>query len=212
LLAGLEAEPDPPTTIRLGEEAVRGHLADSLSALELDEVRASRRIADVGSGAGFPGLALAIALPAAQVDLVESQRRKTAVIDRLLQTADVTNARSVTARAEEWASNPPPVGGRELYDVVTARALGPLAMLAEYASPLLREGGTLIAWKGARDREEEAAASRAAGGVGMQVRGVVRVEPFAGARNRHLHLLAKVAPTPEVLPRRPGMARKRPLG
>jgi 16S rRNA (guanine527-N7)-methyltransferase len=211
LLAALETEPDPPTTIRRGEDAVTGHVADSLSALELEELRGARRILDVGSGAGFPGLALAIALPEAQVDLVESQGRKTAVIDRLRQAAAVTNARSVTARAEEWARNPPPMGGRESYDVVTARAVAPLAVLAEYASPLLREGGVLVAWKGARDAAQEAAASRAAGGLGMQVREVVRVEPFAGARDRHLHVLGKVGPTPAGLPRRPGLARKRPL-
>jgi 16S rRNA (guanine527-N7)-methyltransferase len=112
---------------------------------------------------------------------------------------------------EEWARNPPPLGGREAYDAVTARAVAPLAVLAEYASPLLREGGVLVAWKGARDAAEEAAASKAADRLGMQVREVVRVEPFAGARDRRLHVLGKVGPTPAGLPRRPGMARKRPL-
>ena len=191
---------------------MNGHLADSLVALELDELQRARAIADVGSGAGFPGLVLAIALPAAKVDLIESQGRKTAVIDRLLQAADATNARSVTARAEEWAANPPPFGGRESYDLVAARAVAPLAVLAEYASPLLREGGALVAWKGARDASEEEAASRAAGVLGMEVREVQPVQPFAAAHQRYLHVLAKAGPTPEGFPRRPGMARKRPLG
>jgi 16S rRNA (guanine527-N7)-methyltransferase len=208
----LEAEPDPPTRMRLGEEAVDGHVADSLSALEVAELGSARRIADVGSGAGFPGLVLAIALSPARVDLIESQGRKTAVIDRLLQAAHAENARSVTARAEEWGARPPPFGGRESYDAVTARAVGPLAVLAEYASPLLREGGVLVAWKGARDASEEEAASSAAGRLGLQVREPLRVQPFAGARERHLHVLVKVSPTPEGFPRRPGMARKRPLG
>jgi 16S rRNA (guanine527-N7)-methyltransferase len=208
----LEAEPDPPTKLRGGEEAVSGHVADSLSGLEIPELAVAGRIADVGSGAGFPGLVLAIALPTAQVDLIESQGRKTAVIDRLMQAADIANARSVTARAEEWATNPPPFGGRESYDAVTARAVAPLAVLAEYASPLLREGGVLVAWKGARDASEEEAASGAADGLGLQVRAALRVQPFPGARERHLHVLVKVRATPEGIPRRPGMARKRPLG
>ena len=212
LLAALEAEPDPPTKLRRGEEAANGHVADSLVGLEVGELAAARRIADVGSGAGFPGLALAIALAPAHVDLIESQGRKTSVIDRLLQAADAENARSVAARAEEWGANPPPFGGRESYDAVTARAVGPLAVLAEYASPLLREGGVLVAWKGARDASEEAAASTAAGRLGLQVREALRVQPFAGARERHLHVLVKAEPTPEGFPRRPGMARKRPLG
>lgn len=212
LLAALEAEPDPPTTLRLAEEAVDGHIADSLSGLEVADLGTARRVADVGSGAGFPGLVLAIALSPARVDLIESQGRKTAVIDRLLQAAQTENARSVTARAEEWGARPQPFGGRESYDAVTARAVGPLAVLAEYASPLLREGGVLVAWKGARDRAEEEEASKAAGRLGLQVRQPLRVQPFAGARERHLHVLVKVSPTPEGFPRRPGMARKRPLG
>lgn len=170
------------------------------------------RIADVGAGAGFPGLVLAIALPRARVDLIEAGRRKTAVIDRLAQAAVVDNARSVTARAEEWAAVPAPVGGREAYDAVTARAVDRLAVLAEYASPLLRRDGILVAWKGAREAEEEAQASRAAQALGMSIEEVRRVEPFRGAEQRHLHVLRKSGPTPAGVPRRPGMARKRPPG
>jgi 16S rRNA (guanine527-N7)-methyltransferase len=211
LLEALESEPDPPTKLRRGEEALDGHIADSLSGLEVPELGTARRIADVGSGAGFPGLVLAIALSPARVDLIESQGRKTAVIDRLLQAAHAENARSVAARAEEWGARLPPFGGRESYDAVTARAVAPLAVLAEYAAPLLREGGVLVAWKGARDPAEEAAAARAAEALGMQVRDPLRVQPFAGARERHLHVLVKSGPTSEEFPRRPGMARKRPL-
>jgi 16S rRNA (guanine527-N7)-methyltransferase len=188
-------------------------VADSLSGLELDRVRIASRIADLGAGAGFPGLVLAIALPAAAVDLIESARRKAAVIDRLRQAAHVDNARSVVARAEEWARMAPVVGGgREAYDVVTARAVGPLALLVEYAAPLLRPTGVLVAWKGARDATEEQQGRRAAREVGLALEEVRRVEPFEGARNRHLHVYCKVAPTPGRFPRRPGAAARRPLG
>ena len=85
-------------------------------------------------------------------------------------------------------------------------------MLVEYAAPLLREGGVLVAWKGARSEEEERAGARAAERLGMGAGEVRRVVPFAGARNRHLHVFRKEAPTPDGFPRRPGMARKRPLG
>lgn len=212
LLLALEREPDPPTTARSPEVALAAHLADSLSGLEYEELGRARRIADIGSGAGFPGLALAAALPDARVDLIDSQSRKTAVSDRLLQAGRLANARSVTTRAEDWARVPPPLGGREAYDVVTARALAPLAVLAEYASPLLAEGGVLVAWKGARDEQEEHAAEASAGRLAMTVVEVRRVKPFEAARNRHLHLLRKAGPTPEGLPRRAGMARKRPPG
>jgi 16S rRNA (guanine527-N7)-methyltransferase len=211
LLTALEAEPDPPTTARARPDAVRIHVADSLTGLEVADLHSAARIADIGAGAGFPGLVLAVALPEAKVDLIESAGRKTAVIDRLLQAAKLDNARSVTARAEDWAKAPPPLGGRDGYDAVTARALDRLVVVAEYASPLLRAGGVLVAWKGARDETEEAEVAPAAQGLGMDLEAIRSVEPFAGAEHRHLVVMRKVAPTPDGLPRRAGIARKRRL-
>ena len=207
LLAALSAEEDPPTTVRRPAEALDVHLADSLSGLEVAPLAAASTIADVGAGAGFPGLALAAALPDASVDLIEATARKCAVIERLGEAAGLANFRAVSARAEEWAAGE----GAGAYDVVTARAVAPLAVLVEYAAPLLREPGTLVAWKGRRDEDEESAAVRAAGMVGLEAMEVRKVIPFAGARDRHLHMFRKVGPTPGRFPRRAGMARKRPL-
>ena len=97
-------------------------------------------------------------------------------------------------------------------DLVTARALAPLAVVAEYAAPLLALGGTLVAWRGRRDPVDEAAAGRAAAELGLEAREPIHVEPYPGALHRHLHVMVKVAPTPDRFPRRPGVARKRPLG
>ena len=90
--------------------------------------------------------------------------------------------------------------------------MGSLAVLVEYAAPLLREGGVLVAWKGARDASEEGAGAAAAAEVGMAVKEVLPVQPYPASENRHLHVFRKVAPTPERFPRRAGMAKKRPLG
>lgn len=208
LLEALAAEPDPPTTIRDPGHALEAHVADSLAGLEVQALRRSAAIADLGAGAGFPGLPLALALPDARVDLIESVGRKAAVVTRLAAAAGATNARVVAARAEQWGR----AEGMGAYAAVTARALAPLAVVLEYAAPLLGVGGTVVAWKGARDRDEELAGATAAAELGLRPLAVVRVEPFAGARRRHLHVLEKVAPTPDRFPRRPGMARKRPLG
>ena len=189
------------------------HVADSLSGLDVSDLARARRIADLGSGAGFPGLPLAIALPGAEVDLIESAGRKTAVIDRLIQAAKVDNARSVKARAEEWAAVTPALGGgREAYAAVTARALASLPVLVEYAAPLLRDSGVLVAWKGAVGEDEKRLGRGAAAELGMSREEVRRVEPFEGSRERHLWVFRKIAPTPAGYPRRPGMAAKRPLG
>jgi 16S rRNA (guanine527-N7)-methyltransferase len=213
LLDALAAEADPHTTVSEPESALQAHVADSLSGLEAAELARARRIADVGAGAGFPGLALAIALPGARVDLIEATGRKAAVIGRLAQAAKAENARAVTARAEEWAATPAALGGGGgAYDAVTARAVAALPVLVEYAAPLLCMEGVLVAWKGARSAVEEEAGRRAADQLGMAAGEVLRVEPFEGARDRHLHVFRKIAPTPERFPRRAGMAAKRALG
>jgi 16S rRNA (guanine527-N7)-methyltransferase len=207
LLEALAAEADPPTTITDPEAAVDQHIADSLSALGLEVVRNAAALVDIGAGAGFPGLPLAVALPNTRVDLVESTRRKCAVIERLAAAADVTTARALPLRAEEWAGS----AGRDAYDVATARALAPLAVLVEYAAPLLAQGGTFVAWKGARDAAEEEAGQRAAEIVGLRPVEVLPVVPFPGARDLNLHLYLKDRETPTRFPRRSGVAAKRPL-
>lgn len=205
LLELLADDEHAPTTVRDPERAVDVHLADSLVALELDAVRSARAIADLGAGAGFPGLPLAVALPDARVALVESVGRKCAFMTAAAAHAQIPNATVVAARAEAW---PEGIGG---HDVITARALAPLGVIAEYAAPLLCEGGVLVAWKGRRDVAEEEAAARAADQLGLALEEIREVRPYAGVDHRHLHVLRKVAPTPARFPRRPGMARKRPL-
>ncbi len=206
LLQALAGDTGAPTTVRRPREAVDVHLADSLVALDVPDVAAARRIADLGAGAGFPGLALAAARPVAEVALVESSGRKCAFIARAMDRAGIGTARVVRARAEAWPD------GLAWADVVTARALAVLPVVVEYAAPLLREGGLLVAWKGEVESEERAAGGRAATTLGLAAEGEVAVRPYAASRRRALHLYRKVAPTPEGYPRRPGMARKRPLG
>jgi 16S rRNA (guanine527-N7)-methyltransferase len=202
----LEADEHAPTAIRAPERVAALHVADSLAALELGLVRDATRIADLGSGSGFPGVALAVALPAAAVSLVESQRRTCAFLESLCTAAGLANASVVCVRAEEWAD------GTSGHDLVVARALAPQPVVLEYAAPLLRRRGHLVDWRGRREPVEEKAAARAAGELGLERLEIRRVEPFAGARDRHLHVFEKVAQTPERFPRRAGMARKRPLG
>lgn len=202
----LVEDPQAPTSVRDPVKVLDDHLADSLVALELDPVRATRTLADLGSGAGLPGLALAIALPGTAVTLVESSARKCAFLEHALTRCELANARVVNARAEAWPE------GLDAFELVTARALAPLEVVVEYAAPLLAVGGTLVVWRGRRDPEAEASAARAAAEVGLEPVAVVAVRPYPAVQNRHLHVMSKVTPTPLGFPRRPGMALKRPLG
>ncbi len=206
LVDAVAADEHAPTAVRDREEIWRLHVADSLAGLAIRAIRAARRIADLGSGSGFPGLALAVALPAAEVSLVESQRRKCDYLERICAEVGVANACIVCARAEEWQE------GLEANDLVVARALAAQPVVLEYAAPLLKVGGVLVDWRGRRDQGEEEVAESAAGQLGLRRLEVRHVEPFAGAREHHLHVFEKATATPERFPRRPGAARKRPLG
>ena len=206
LLGLVAAEPSAITSVRDPARGVDVHVADSLVALELPEIRAARRLADLGAGGGFPGLALAVALPDAHVALVESVGRKRAFLEAAVRALELENVEVVNARAEAWPA------GLGAHEAITARALAPLPVLLEYAAPLLRPGGALVAWKTRLKCEEEIDAAAAANALGMSTPAATRVEPFAGAGERYLYFSSKVRSTPKQYPRRPGMARKRPLG
>ena len=157
------------------------------------------RVADLGSGAGVPGLVLAASLPDRSFVLVESVRKKCDFIRETGAAMGLSNVEVVWGRAEE-CSGP--------FDAVCARALAALPVLCEYAAPLLVEGGVAIFWKGAVSAEEEADGRFAAALLGLSAPEVV---PVAGSQRRTLWVFRKVAPTPARFPRRPGMATKRPL-
>ena len=202
----LAADEHAPTTVRDPARVRDDHLADALVGLDVPAVRAAHKLADLGAGAGIPGIPLAVALPHARVYLVEGNGRKCDFMRAMGTELRLDNIEVVHGRAETWTE------GRGEMDVVTARALAPLDVVAEYAAPLLRVGGALVAWRGQRDLEDEAAGARAAEILGLSVLDPQHVEPYPGAINRHIHVMVKREPTPARFPRRDGVARKRPLG
>ena len=192
-----------PSAVRDPQRSADVHIADSLSALALPVVRGVRSIADIGSGAGFPGVPLAVALPGTSVTLVESTERKCEFLARMVDAAELANVQVACARVEQW---------RGSCELVTARALGELALICEYAAPLLTLGGSLVAWKGAVADAELLAGHRAAAELGLEPGDAVRVSPYPGSATHHLHVYEKTAETPSRFPRRVGSARKQPLG
>jgi 16S rRNA (guanine527-N7)-methyltransferase len=205
LLELLARDPSAPTTVRDPGAALAVHIADSLSALDIDPVPRAARVVDIGSGAGLPGLPLAIALPEARVSLLEASTRKCRFLEVARQATGACNAAVVCQRAETWSL------GRLHHDLVVTRAVAAAPVVAEYAAPLLKIGGVLVDWRGRSDAASDARALEAAAILGLRREQIVRTTPFPEATQHHLHVYVKVRDTPLRFPRRPGIARKRPL-
>ncbi|NWF82088.1 MAG: 16S rRNA (guanine(527)-N(7))-methyltransferase RsmG [Chloroflexi bacterium] len=164
-------------------------------------------LVDIGTGAGFPGVPLKILRPPLALTLVDSVGKKTAFLRHLVAVLGLDQVRVITGRAEELGRDP---REREQYDVVTARAVADLRVLAEYALPLLRVGGVLLAPKGAEAATEAAAARRACALLGGALEQVAPVE-LPGIEPRTLVVVRKVAPTDPRYPRPVGVPARRPL-
>ncbi|MBI4329361.1 MAG: 16S rRNA (guanine(527)-N(7))-methyltransferase RsmG [Chloroflexi bacterium] len=191
-------------------EVERLLLLDSLTvALALPHpVSAGTRLLDVGSGAGIPGIPLKLAFPELSVTLLEATGKKARFMREAVATLRLHDVTVVAGRAEEIAHQPE---HRESYPLVTARALAPLATLAELCLPFASVGGRVIAPKGRGVDEEIAQAQRAIALLGGSVREVVPVSLPELPPGRCLVVLEKVASTPALYPRRPGVPKKRPL-
>ncbi len=186
------------------------HFLDSLSAAPylLDGANQRKTMIDVGAGAGFPGVPLAIALPNLDVTLLEATLKKVQFLDTLVRELGLTNARALHGRAEEVARQS---RAREAYDWSVARALAPMRTLVEYTLPFVRVGGTLIAYKAVAAAEETRAAERGIKTLGGRVREIVPVKLGDLEDVRHLILIDKVAHTPKTYPRAGGLPRSKPL-
>jgi 16S rRNA (guanine527-N7)-methyltransferase len=183
-------------------------IVDSLSCLTAIPLRATQSLVDVGSGAGLPGIPLAIAVPGLQVTLLEASERKGAFLRRVVAALDLPGAKVVVARAEEFARS----AARASFDAATIRAVASLAVAAEYCLPLLKPGGTLVAMKGPGVTAELEQGTRAAQLLGGGPPRLIEWKlPVLGHR-RTLVIIPKVGETPPGYPRRVGLPSKRPLG
>ncbi len=165
--------------------------------------------ADIGSGAGFPGVPLKVVCPAWGMVLVESVGKKAQFLRHLVGVLALDDVRVEQARAEEVGRDPL---HREQYDLVVARAVADLRVLAEYALPLLRRGGLLAAHKGSRAEQEVWEAEKALHILGGDVVRILSYELPGVVEPRRIVLVEKRSATPAPYPRRPGIPQKRPLG
>jgi 16S rRNA (guanine527-N7)-methyltransferase len=185
------------------------HFLDSFTAYAARAWTGHERVVDVGSGAGFPGLALRIALPGIALTAVEATGKKARAIERFRDLLHLERVAVVNARAEEIARTR---DHRARYDVATARALGTLGLCVELCLPFLRVGGDLIVWKGRIDAEMPGAekALRALGGEVVAVVPTMSLGLGDALPGRQLVVARKAKPTPERYPRTPAEMKRHP--
>jgi 16S rRNA (guanine527-N7)-methyltransferase len=196
---------------RDSEEILHRHVLDSLSCLLFAPLFTARRVADIGSGGGLPGVPLAIVLPGAEVTLLEATGKKAAFLRYVSEELELANIRVANTRVEEFAREE---AHRATFDVCTVRALARLSVVAEYSIPLLRVGGTVVTMKGRLDAEERDEGVRALDKLGGRVREEVPVRYSSDEERgeRRLLLVEKISETPGGYPRRTGVPARNPLG
>lgn len=196
------------TALQSERDIVLKHFVDSLGCLNAGEWATGAAVLDLGTGAGFPALPLAIVRPDLRITALDATAKKVAFVERTAQALGLA-VQGLTGRAEEVGRDPQHRGA---YDVVVTRAVAALPVLAELALPLLKPGGMLVAQKAQLSAEERAAGLRAAGLVGAELGGEWQGQLPVLGDARCLLVLRKVAETPDTYPRRTGIPNKRPLG
>lgn len=197
------------TAVRDRDEALQKHIADSLSCDFMEEYEASENVIDIGTGAGFPGVPLAIVSPDKKFTLVDSLNKRLRIIDELTGELGIKNITTVHGRAEDVGKSKE---HREQYDICVSRAVASLDVLCEWCLPLVKKGGYFVAYKGenvSRETEDAASAIKLLGGKIVEIRKVQTEEESISGHV--LVMIKKVKNTPSKYPRQAGQARKNPL-
>lgn len=197
------------TAVRDRDEALQKHIADSLSCDFMEEYEAAENVIDIGTGAGFPGVPLAIVSPDKKFTLVDSLNKRLRIIDELTGELGIKNITTVHGRAEDVGKSKE---HREQYDICVSRAVASLDVLCEWCLPLVKKGGYFVAYKGdnvSRETEDAANAIKLLGGKIAEIRKVQTEEESISGHV--LVMIKKVKNTPSKYPRQAGQARKNPL-
>lgn len=196
------------TSIADPEEIVVKHYLDSLTCLNAAKFRKGDAVADVGTGAGFPGVPIAIVRPDLKITLIEATNKKLTFLDEVCRRLDLSQIELVHSRAEEAGRMPE---HRERYNIVVARAVSEMRTLAEYCLPLVKVGGVFIAMKGPDIDGELAGARPGIGNLGGERPEIIRLTLPGTDIRRSIIVIKKLKATPEEFPRHGSKIVKKPL-
>jgi 16S rRNA (guanine527-N7)-methyltransferase len=196
------------TAITDEREAAIKHFLDSLTCLTATGLVDGLQVADIGTGAGFPGLPLKIYRPGIILTLVESLEKRVKFLQEVVASLGLNETLVIHARAEDFCRE---VNHREHYDLVLARAVASMPVLAEYCLPAVKVGGLFMAMKGPKVEEETITAKTALTIIGGTLEKVINLKLPLGGDERNLVMVRKVGSTPAKYPRRAGMPQKKPL-
>lgn len=196
------------TTITDSTDIEVKHFIDSLSCLLIIDGIHHKRIIDVGTGAGFPGIPIKIVFPDINLTLLESTQKKVSFCRHLLERLNLASVHVVSGRAEEIAHN---LEFREGFDIAIARAVAGLPVLVEYLLPFVKLGGLAIAMKGKNVQKELETAKKAIDVLGGEINNILTITLPGVVEERNLIVIRKIKSTPEKFPRRPGIPAKIPL-
>ncbi len=196
------------TRITERDEFIVKHFLDSVVCCVREEFKRAEKIIDIGTGAGFPGIPLAILYPEKSFVLMDSLAKRLKIIDELCAEIGISNVRTVHARAEELARNKQ---HREKYDLCVSRAVANMAVLSEYCLPFIKVGGCFMAYKGPDAAEEAAEAENAIKLLGGNLQEIFDASLKKYDISHSIILIKKVKNTVSKFPRKAGTPAKEPL-
>ncbi|MCM1101059.1 MAG: 16S rRNA (guanine(527)-N(7))-methyltransferase RsmG [Acetatifactor muris] len=196
------------TAITEYEDVMKKHFVDSLALIKACDMNRSLSVIDVGTGAGFPGLALKIAFPNLKVTLLDSLNKRIRFLDTVIEELNLSGVETIHGRAEDWAK---PGKLREHFDLCVSRAVANLSTLSEYCLPFVKTGGQFISYKSEKIVEEMEAAGKAISVLGGKISGQVEFQLPDSDIYRNFFVIEKVKHTPGQYPRKAGLPGKEPI-
>lgn len=196
------------TAITEDEEFVKKHFIDCIKAFKSDAINNAKSIIDVGTGAGFPGMPIAILHPTAKITLLDSLNKRINFLNLVVRELGLTNVTTIHSRAEDGARNPKL---REKFDVATSRAVANMAVLSEFCMPYVKKGGYFVALKGPSIDEELANGSNAIKILGGELKGIIEINIEETDLKHNIVEVKKIKECPKTYPRKAGTVNKKPL-